>query len=165
MSVSPMAPGPSIELLESCVGDSEDDGVDGTSVLAFSHLSAVQAPTICPRQIQRDRAHLAPLAPTLLRLLIPLTAPSSRNTPTITPRAALPFTAAATRYQSGGFFLGKPAAAVGMVILGCSGQERTHRGRCVLTGPAPALLDNHSALHGTMLTRSSNHHWRRNRFR
>ena len=105
MSVSPMAPRPSIELLESCVGDSEDDGVDGTSVLAFSHLSAVQAPTICPRQIQRDRAHLAPLAPALLRLLIPLTAPSSRNTPTITPRAALPFTAAAaTRYQSGGFF-------------------------------------------------------------
>ena len=98
--------------------------------------SPLQAATICPRQIQRDRAHLAPL--TLLRLLIPLTAPSSRNTPTITPRAALPFTAAATRYQSGGFFLGKPAAAVGMVILGCSGQERTHRGRCVLTGCAPA---------------------------
>ena len=88
--MSPMAPGPSIELLESCVGDSEDDGVDGTSVLAFSHLSAVQAPTICPRQIQRDRAHLAPLAPTLLRLLIPLTAPSSRNTPTISARPGPP---------------------------------------------------------------------------
>ena len=105
--MSPMAPGPSIELLESCVSDSkDDDGVDGTSmVLAFSQLSPLQAATICPRQIQRDRAHLAPLAPVLLRLLIPLTAPSSRNTPTITPRAALPFTAAAaTRYQSGGFF-------------------------------------------------------------
>ena len=37
-----------------------------------------------------------------------------------------------------GIFLGEPAAAVGMVILGCSGQERTHRGRCVLTGCAPA---------------------------
>ena len=64
MSVSPMAPRPSIELLESCVGDLEDvDGVDGPSVLAFSHLSAVQPLTICPRQIQRDRAHLGAMAP------------------------------------------------------------------------------------------------------
>ena len=94
MSVSPMAPGPSIELLESCVSDSkDDDGVDGTSmVLAFSQLSPfgpplvplwspLQAATICPRQIQRDRAHLDPLAPCLLCLITPLTAASSRNTP------------------------------------------------------------------------------------
>ena len=109
-----MAPRPSIELLESCVGDSEDvDGVDGPSVLAFSHLSAVQPLTICPRQIERDRAHLGAVAPAPIRLLIPLTAPSSRNTPTISARRF------ATRYQSGGFFLGEPAAAVGIVILGC----------------------------------------------
>ena len=137
------------------------------------HLRArILPPVACasadnlPETDPEGSASSRPLAPTLLRLLIPLTAPSSRNTPTITPRAALPFTAAATRYQSGGFFLGKPAAAVGMVILGySSGQQRTHRGRCVLTGWCAPAPDNHSALHGTMLTRSSNHHWRRNRFR
>ena len=89
--MSPMAPRPSIELLESCVGDSEDvDGVVGPSVLAFSHLPAVQPLTICPRQIERDRAHLGAVAPAPIRLLIPLTAPSSRNTPTISARPGPP---------------------------------------------------------------------------
>ena len=78
-----------------------------------------------------------------------------------TPQSPLGPPPPATRYQSGGFFSVSRLLPLEYSVEAADPPWEM----CIDSRWSAPALDNHSALHGTMLTKSSNHHRRRNRFR